>query len=100
MKSQRIYKLPNLKEILKPRWAHEPGKGMSEKYILHNRPSFQQSTAPEDKLLLKKLGIKKEERVLAIASYYASWASQLAKNGAKVDYSDISQSLVNYAKKK
>lgn len=94
------YKIPNIKEILKPRWAHKPGFGMSEKFVLHERESFQQSTVPEDPALLKKLGIKKGEKVLAIAGYYASWASELAKLGAKVDYSDISKSLVNWSKKK
>ena len=44
-------KIPNLKEILKPRWAHKPGFGMTEKYVLHKRKSFQQSSAPEDPAL-------------------------------------------------
>lgn len=96
----KSYKIPNMKEILKPRWAHKPGFGMKEKFVLHKRESFQQSTAPEDPNLLKKLGIKKGEKVLAIAGYYASWASELAKLGAKVDYSDISKSLINWSKKK
>ncbi len=99
-KSVKKEKIPDLKEILKPRWEHKPGFGMSEKFVLHKRESFQQSTAPEDPNLLKKLGIKKGEHVLAIASYYASWASALARLGAKVDYSDISKSLVNWSKKR
>jgi len=93
-------KIPNMEKILKPRWAHKPGFGMKEKFVLHKRESFQQSTAPEDPNLLKKLGIKKGEKILAIAGYYASWASELAKLGAEVDYSDISRSLINWAKKK
>ena len=93
-------KIPNIKEILKPRWAHKPGFGMTEKYVLHKRKSFQQSSAPEDPSLLKKLGIKKGDKVLAIAAYYASWASEIARLGAKVDYSDISKPMVNWAKKK
>lgn len=93
-------KIPNLKEILKPRWEHKPGFGMNEEFILHKRKSFQQSTAPEDPNLLKKLGIKKNEKILVVAGYYASWASALARLGAKVEYSDISKSLVNWSKKK
>jgi len=94
------YKIPNLKEIQKPRWEHKPGFGMNKQFVLHKRESFQQSTAPEDRELLKKVGIKKGEKVLAIAGYYASWASEIAKLGANVDYSDISKSLVNWSKKK
>lgn len=96
----KTYKIPNLKEILKPRWKHEPGFGMNQQYVLKERPSFQQSTHPEDKLLLKKLEIRKSDKILAIAGYYASWASEIAKLGPKVDYSDISDSLVNWSKKK
>jgi hypothetical protein len=95
-----IYKIPNMKEIVKPRWSHKPGFGMNRAFMLHKRESYQQSTAPKDPSLLKKLGIKKGERVLAIAGYYASWASALARLGAKVDYLDISRSLVNWSKKK
>ncbi len=95
----KTYKIPNIKEILKPRWAHEPGFGMNEKFVLHKREGFQQHTAPEDNLLLKKLGIKRGDKILAIAGYYASWASELARLGARVDYSDISKSLVGWSKK-
>ncbi|MBU1252370.1 MAG: class I SAM-dependent methyltransferase [Nanoarchaeota archaeon] len=95
----RTFQIPNLKEILKPRWAHKPGFGMSKRFVLHKRESFQQSTAPEDKMLLKKLGIKKGEKVLAVAGYYASWASEIARLGAKVDYSDISKEMVAWSKK-
>lgn len=94
------YKIPDLKEILKPRWEHKPGFGMNKEFVLHKRESFQQSTSPEDTNLLKKLGIKRGDKVLAIAGYYASWASEIAKHGVKVDYSDISKSLVNWSKKK
>ncbi len=94
------YKIPNMKEIIKPRWSHKPGFGMSRKFVMYTRESFQQSTSPSDPNLLKKLGIKKGEKVLAIAGYYASWASALAKLGAKVDYSDISKSLVKWSKDK
>lgn len=94
------YKVPNMKEILKPRWSHKPGFGMKEEYVLHKREAFEQSSTPKDPNLLKKLGMKKGERVLAIAGYYASWASQIVRSGAKVDYSDISRSLVNWSHKK
>jgi len=93
------YKIPNLKEILKPRWSHNPGEGVNQKGW-HKQETRQQSSAPEDSNLLRKLGIKKREKVLAIAGYYASWASEIARLGAKVDYSDISSSMVKWAKRK
>lgn len=95
----KSYKIPNLKEILKPRWAHKPGWGMKAEYTLKYRPTLEQSTTPKDPRLLEKLGIKKGEKVLGIACYYASWAAELKRKGAKVDYSDISRSLVNWAKR-
>ena len=96
----KTYNIPNLKKILKPRWKHEPGFGMCKRYALHERAGLEQSSTPEDPALLKKLGIKKGDKVLAIAAYYASWASELAKKGVKVDYSDISSQMVSWAKKK
>jgi len=93
--------IPDLKKIMKPNWSHKPGYGWSVKIGgLMKHKILEQSTTPQDKRLLEKLGIKRGERVLAIAGYYASWASQLAKNKADVDYSDISKSMVNYAKTK
>jgi hypothetical protein len=93
-------RIPHLYKILKPRWAHKPGFGMSESYTLKKQKIWEQSTTPEDSRLLDRLGIKKKEKVLAIAGYYADWASAIARAGAKVDYSDISQSMVSYCKKK
>jgi len=95
----KSYKVPNMREILKPRWSHKPGFGMSEPFVLHERESFQQSTAPNDKALLRKLSMKKGEKILSIASYYASWASEIAKLGIEVDYSDISKSMTRWAKR-
>ena len=92
-------KVPNIKEILKPRWAHKPGFGMNREYELSKQAIWEQGTTPNDSRLLGKLGILKGEKVLAIAGYYASWASQVALNGARVDYSDISKEMVNYSKK-
>jgi len=90
--------IPNLKEILKPRWAHRVGYSFKgEKKV--ELKIFEQGTTPRDNNLLKKLGIKKRDKVLAIAAYYASWAKELQKAGAKVDYSDISRSIANWVKK-
>lgn len=58
-----------------------------------------QATLPNDKKLLNKVGLKRNEKVLVIAGYYGDWAKSLAKAGAIVSYSDVSRNLVNYAKK-
>jgi hypothetical protein len=92
--------IPNIKHILKPRWSHKPGYWMSEVYVLKKQKKIGQGTNPGIKDIVKNLGIKKGDKVLAIAGYYADWASVLARAGAEVDYSDISLSMVNYVRKK
>lgn len=92
------YKIPYLKEILKPEWSHSVGYGVKGKSKC-KIDFLEQGTTPKDTKLLKKLGIKKGEKILAIASYYASWAKELQKAGVKIDYSDISKSIVNWVKK-
>lgn len=91
-------KIPNIKKILKPRWAHKPGYWVNPTGW-HKHKVWQQGTVPKDPKILQKLGIKKGEKVLAIAGYYGDWAGALQKHGAKVDFSDISRSMVNYVKK-
>lgn len=91
-------KIPNLKKILEPLWAHNPGEAVNQTGW-HKRDVLMQGSIPKDKILLKKLGIKKGEKVLAIAGYYGDWAYALEKNGAKVDFSDVSKSIVNWVKK-
>jgi len=92
-------KIPNLKEIMKPVWAHVPGWGVRGKDVWYKIPKLEQGTTPKDPRLLKILEIRKEEKVLSVAGYYASWASALKNAGAEVDYSDVSQSIVNWVKK-
>jgi hypothetical protein len=92
----------DLKKILTSKWAHKPGYGWFARrggFSKQKAEDWEQATFPEDLKLLQKLGMKKGEKILAIAGYYASWASQIAKAGTKVDYSDIAQSMVNYSKK-
>ena len=92
------YKIPNMKEILKPRWAHKPGWRVNQAGW-HKMKILKQATVPDDRKILQKLGIKKGEKVLAIAGYYGNWASALKKTGAIVSYSDISKPIVNWVKK-
>ena len=91
------YTIPNLTKIMQPRWAHRVGYGFkgSEESKLD---ALEQGTTPQDKDILRKLGIKKGEKVLSIAGYYASWAKELQRAGADVDYSDISKGIVNWVK--
>ncbi|MDD5178197.1 MAG: hypothetical protein PHT54_02855 [Candidatus Nanoarchaeia archaeon] len=90
--------VPDLKKIIQPTWSHKLGYGINQGGWFKVKIASQAVT-PEDPKILDKLGIKKGDKVLAIAGYYANWASWLAKNGAKVDYSDISRQMVNYVKK-
>ena len=57
-----------------------------------------QATIPKDSLLLQKLHIEQGDEVLAIAGFWADWALALQKQGAIVDYSDISSDLVAHFK--
>jgi hypothetical protein len=92
------YKIPNLKEILKPLWSHNPGEAVNQKGW-HKQNTLMQGSIPKDPDLLKKVGIKKGDKVLAIAAFYGDWAYALQKKGAKIDYSDVSKSVVNWVKK-
>jgi len=95
------FKVPNLKQILKPVALHNPGYGIkTETGRMRKQSIWEQGSTPEDDRLLTKLGIKKGERVLAIAGYYASWASALQEAGARVTYSDISKAFVDYIRKR
>ncbi len=95
-----IIHVPNLKEILKPVASHKFGYGIkTETGKFYKQDILEQGSTPEDKNILKKLGLKRNEKILAIAGYYASWASALKKAGVRVDYSDISESMVAWAKK-
>lgn len=90
--------IPNLKEILKTKWSHDIGYGFKGKKKSRIN-ALEQGTTPRDSKVLEKLGIKKREKVLVIAAYYASWASELQKAKARIDYSDISKPIVDWVKK-
>ena len=91
-------KIPDLKKIAKEAEAWKVGyEKIKGKWVV--KYTRQNTTIPADKKLLKKLGIKKGEKVLSIATYYGSWASAIAGAGAIVDYSDASKSITAWAKK-
>jgi len=92
------YKIPNLKKILRPKWSHNPGEAVNQKGW-YKQEILMQGSRPKDPKLLQKLGMKRKDKVLAIAGFYGDWANGLQKNGAKVDYSDISKKTVNWVKK-
>lgn len=92
-------KIPDLNKIIKPTWKHKPGYGIRGKKGLHEQEVWAQATTPEDPEILKKLGIKKGQKILVIAGFYGNWAAAIKKAGANVTYSDISLSIVNYVKK-
>lgn len=91
-------RIPYLKKILQPSWAHKLGYGVNKTGWIKTK-IWEQATIPKDPKLLEKLSIKKTDSILAVAGYYASWASKLAQAGADVTYSDISRSILNYVKK-
>jgi len=95
--------IPDLNKIVKfPKFKTTEGlrtvKGFWDKGRLIAKTTKTQATLPKDKNLLKKLGIRKGDKILAIAAYYGDWADALGEDGAKVCYSDISKSLVNWAR--
>ncbi len=91
-------KIPDLKKILEPLWLHNPGEAVNTKGW-HKQEILMQGSRPKDSQILSKLGIKKKDKVLAIAGFYGDWAYALQKNGAKVDFSDVSKQIVNWIKK-
>jgi len=99
MEQKKNVKIPDLNKILKPIWSHKVGYKVNASGW-HKMKVFKQATNPIDSKILIKLGIKKKEKVLAIAGYYGNWASELNKRGAKVTYSDISKPMVDYVRKK
>lgn len=99
-KIQTVQTILDIKKITKPTWKHNAGFGINHKTgRFRKQKILGQATTPEDPQILSKLKISKKDKVLAIAAYYASWASKIKEAGADVVYSDISRSMVNYAKK-
>lgn len=90
--------IPDLKKILVPRWSHKLGYSVNAKGW-YKQEIWSQGTIPKDPKLLQKLGIKKNEKVLAVAGYYGNWAEKIKEAGANVTYSDVSKPIVNYIKK-
>jgi hypothetical protein len=91
-------KIPDIKKISKKAEVWKVGyEKIKGKWVIEY--TRQNTTIPIDKKLLRKLGIKKGEEVLSIATYYGSWASAIADAGAIVDYSDASKSITAWAEK-
>lgn len=87
-----INKITRKAEAWKVGYVKEEGKWLAIEYKSN-------TTIPEDKSLLEKLGIKKGDKVLTIATYYGSWAIAIAEAGAIVDYSDVSKTITEWAKR-
>ncbi len=58
-----------------------------------------QRTDPDPKELLANIGLKRGDKVMVVAGHRATWALALAKAGAKVTYSDVSQELTRHVQK-
>ena len=91
--------IPSLKKIsrIAEKWSVAGAYDNGKKIVKKNRS---QRTIPCDKDLLKKLGLRKGEKILVFAGYYGGWANELACAGCDVVYSDVSKSLTEYARRK
>lgn len=96
-------KIPDLKKIIA---KSEPFKVSAYKTTVEGRRLWQeksehnQETIPQDKELLGKLGLKESDEILFIAGYYGDWANAIASAGCQTDYSELSKSIVEFAKNK
>lgn len=93
-----MFVVPDLLKIRKKTPLWKPGfipiKNQQEK-----RP-LSQSTIPNGKLILKKLGLKPKEKILSIASNHGNWAKAIQDSGCIVDYNDYSRFFIDYVKKR
>ena len=96
-------KIPNYQKIIKSAEGFKVSAYRSTvngKRIWVEKPETFQETMPKDKNLLKKLEISPNDRILFIAGYYGDWANAIAELGCKLDYSEISSEIVEFAKNK
>ena len=96
----KMKQIPDLKKIIVKAIKYKEGTRLDNitgKFVKKHRK--EQSSHPKDKSLLKKLRISKGDKVLSLASYYASWAEEIAKLGCKVDLNDVSKSLLDFCRK-
>lgn len=93
-KKTRHIVLPSKRKIFR---RTEPWK--AEQYI-YRKPYPLQEVVPKDRELLKKIGIKKDSKVLFFAGGAGDWAKALSEKGCQVTYTDVSPSMVQIAKKK
>lgn len=93
------FSIPNIKKIISEPEARFLKGFYTKKGKFIKKMIKTQATLPNDKKLLNKVGLKRNDKVLFIAGYYGDWTKALAKAGAIVYYSDVSRNLVNYAKK-
>lgn len=94
------YAIPSLEKFLK----NAKPWGLTRGYWGGNwHNNFQhydvQRTDPSVKGLLGQVGLKKGQKVLCVAGHRATWALALAKSGAKITYSELSQEITNYVSK-
>lgn len=90
--------IPDLKKIKKNTTIWKPGFIPTDNG--QEPRALSQSTIPNDKLILHKLGIKKGEKILSIASNHGDWAKALQGAGCIVDYNEYSPFFIKYVKKR
>ncbi len=95
--------IPNLQKILKEAEAWKVSaiqKQKGNRKVWKKKTARSQHTIVNDKHLLKKIGLDKKDKILTIAGYYGDWTNAIAKAGCKVIYSELSKTLVNFARRK
>src|SRR3990172_10750667 len=102
-RNEKMIKIPDYKKILQDSEAFKVSafripKGARRVWV--EKEELAQETIPKDDKLLLKIGIQPDSKVLVIAGYYGEWANAFARAGCKVDYSELSPEIVNFAKKK
>ncbi|MEM0360190.1 MAG: class I SAM-dependent methyltransferase [Candidatus Diapherotrites archaeon] len=91
------------KPAKKSHWVKIPSKRKIFEWAkLNSWPTTsdgRQSIVPRDPMLLQKLGIEKNARVLVFAGCHGNWARALSEN-SRVTFTDVSKGMVEKAKRK
>jgi|GEM_PF-2525208 len=98
--AQRTFKSRNMQpsDIFKARGLKRAKKPTKPFSIWSRFPTVAHSFVPADTKLVEKLGFAPGERIHFFAGYVGGWASELARQGLRVTFTDISLYAVHKAK--
>jgi hypothetical protein len=95
--------VPNIKKILKDSQGWKVSavqKNVDGNMVWKKKIARSQHTLVSDKSLLRKIGLDRKDSILIIAGYYGDWADAIARAGCETTYSELSKSLVDYARRR